>query len=359
MRSALFVVGGFVRDLLLDRPSLDFDLVVEGDAIALARTLAKKFGGRVTGHARFGTAKWHLEEAPAGSQRSCFKVEGLQTLDLVSARTEFYSHPTALPTVEQGSIKLDLHRRDFTINTLALRLDGRHYGELHDHWGGLNDLHAGLVRVLHSLSFVDDPTRILRAVRFEQKFNFQIEERTMELLLEAHPLIARLSGDRIRHELNYILESHYSAKIISRLQSLDLIKAIHPDMIWDAGLQNQFEELMDLDYDPIWGIVETGTKLRQDLSYVIWLMQHTPDACEGIAIRLKLSVRMKNIARSAACLWRDRQLLNNLSISKLVSRLDGVPNLALYAFYFNNSGQGFAAKTVGICHKVAIYYPNF
>jgi tRNA nucleotidyltransferase (CCA-adding enzyme) len=94
-------------------------------------------------------------------------------------------HPTALPTVERGSIKLDLHRRDFTINTMALRLDGYHYGELQDYWGGLNDLRNGLVRVLHSLSFVDDPTRMLRAVRFEQRFGFSIEERTLELLKEA------------------------------------------------------------------------------------------------------------------------------------------------------------------------------
>ncbi len=117
----LFIVGGFVRDLLMDRPSLDFDLVVEGDAIALANQVASKLGGRVTSHTRFGTAKWLLKDS----------------LDFVSARTEFYTHPTALPTVERGSIKLDLHRRDFTINTLALRLDGRHYGELYDYWGGL------------------------------------------------------------------------------------------------------------------------------------------------------------------------------------------------------------------------------
>jgi tRNA nucleotidyltransferase (CCA-adding enzyme) len=92
-----------------------------------------------------------------------------ESLDLISARTEFYDYPTALPTVERSSIKLDLHRRDFTINTMALRLDGRHYGDLYDYWGGLRDIRRGLVRVLHSLSFVDDPTRMMRAVRFEQR----------------------------------------------------------------------------------------------------------------------------------------------------------------------------------------------
>ena len=183
-------------------------------------------------------------------------------MDLVSARTEFYTHPTALPTVERGSIKLDLHRRDFTINTLALRLDGRHYGELHDYWGGLDDLRAGLVRVLHSLSFVDDPTRILRAVRFEQRFAFRIEERTMQLLLEARSLIERLSGDRIRHELNHILDAGSSAQILSRLQSLGLIRAIHPDLPWDDWLFSQIEALKNVEPDPMWGVSRKWANAR-------------------------------------------------------------------------------------------------
>ena len=140
-----------MRDLLLERPSLDFDLVVEGDAIALARAAWRaRYGGRVTGHSRFGTAKWHLDDRSGETPYSMISVAGLHRWIWSLPRTEFYTHPTALPTVERGSIKLDLHRRDFTINTLALRLDGRHYGELHDYWGGLDDLRAGLVRVLHS-----------------------------------------------------------------------------------------------------------------------------------------------------------------------------------------------------------------
>ena len=112
-----------------------------------------------------------------------------------------------MPTVERGSIKLDLHRRDFTINTLALRLDGHHYGELHDYWGGLADIERGLVRVLHSLSFVDDPTRLLRAVRYEQRYGFEIESRTRQLMDEAKPMLEKLSPERVRHELDRMLES--------------------------------------------------------------------------------------------------------------------------------------------------------
>ena len=140
-RVALYIVGGFVRDLILEQPSLDFDLVVEGDAIALGKSLAQRYGGRVTSHGRFGTAKWHLSEISLPENGKKLASGGLHELDLVSARTEFYTYPTALPTVERGSIKLDLHRRDFTINTLALRLDGSHYGELHDYWGGMEDLY--------------------------------------------------------------------------------------------------------------------------------------------------------------------------------------------------------------------------
>ena len=142
LRQGIYIVGGFVRDLLLDRPSLDFDIVVEGDAIALARVLEKRFGGRILAHSRFGTAKWTVAEIRAGLAEKLgdgpFDPHDLpESLDLISARTEFYDYPTALPTVERSSIKLDLHRRDFTINTLALRLDGHHYGDLYDYWGGI------------------------------------------------------------------------------------------------------------------------------------------------------------------------------------------------------------------------------
>ncbi len=144
LHQAAYIVGGFVRDLLLDRPSQDFDVVVEGDAISLGQALSQRFGGRIVAHGRFGTAKWWIanqRDALAASLDNGLLLDARdlpESLDLISARTEFYEYPTALPTVERCSIKLDLHRRDFTINTMAVRLDGRHYGELYDYWGGLN-----------------------------------------------------------------------------------------------------------------------------------------------------------------------------------------------------------------------------
>jgi len=330
--AALYLVGGFVRDLLLEHPSPDFDLVVEGDAITLARSLALQFGGRVTGHARFGTAKWHLSDR-ASERFNKLSVVGLQTVDLVSARTEFYTHPTALPTVERGSIKLDLHRRDFTINTIALRLDGRHYGELHDYWGGLEDLRAGLVRVLHSLSFVDDPTRILRAVRFEQRFSFRIEDRTMQLLLEARPLIERLSGDRIRHELNHILSTAHAPQIMARLDSLGLLNSIHPYLTWDEWLADHIAVLETIDPQAEWELSGEKPLIKREIAYALWLIRLPIVHASRVLNRLKLSTNLSKAIISACGLWRDQDELAGVSPSALVACLEEIPPLSRYAFY--------------------------
>ncbi|MBN1146002.1 MAG: CBS domain-containing protein [Anaerolineales bacterium] len=334
-RAALYVVGGFVRDLLLERPSLDFDLVVEGDAIALARALSRRHGGRVTSHARFGTAKWHLDESPNGGPASELTAAGLQAVDLVTARTEFYTYPTALPTVERGSIKLDLHRRDFTINTLALRLDGPHYGELHDYWGGLEDLQSGLVRVLHSLSFIDDPTRILRAVRFEQRFDFKIDDRSLQLLLEARSLIERLSGDRIRHELNHILATAGAPQTLARLHALGLLTPIHPALDWDEWLHERFQALAAAQPDLDWELpsAQPGALLYSDLAYALWLIRLSPETARQVTRRLKLSVKLSNIVLSACALWQSRAGLAQGTPSQVAARLESAPAASRYALY--------------------------
>lgn len=333
--AALYIVGGFVRDLLLEIPSLDFDLVVEGDAIKLAHYLAKKHGGRVTSHSRFGTAKWHLDDHGLDGRPCEYSIVGLESVDLVSARTEFYTHPTALPTVERGSIKLDLHRRDFTINTLALRLDGRHYGDLHDYWGGYEDLKSGVVRVLHSLSFVDDPTRILRAVRFEQRFKFRIAERTMQLLLEARPLIERLSGDRIRHELDYIMSMKINLRILSRLHQLDLLKMIHRYLKWDEWLRTKFGDLSQIQPEVDWGFDQNQDKreLRKRLAYVLWMIRLLPQEANAVINRLRLPVNLKREILSACEIWRDQDSLAVEPPSAVVSWQEDVPLLARYAIF--------------------------
>ncbi len=243
MGYSLYFVGGFVRDLLLGYPVKDLDLVVEGDAIALAKRLARKYGGRVVSHRRFGTAKWILKEGE-GSRDPLIEAEGLPPhIDLVTARTEFYEQPSALPTVEQSNIKLDLHRRDFTINTLAIALDEDRYGQLLDFYGGLRDLQEGLIRVLHNLSFVEDPTRILRAIRFEQRLGFRLESRTHELLLESLELLNRVSGERLRHELELILAEPKADRMLLRLDELRVLRHIDPALFFDGAAAERLRQV--------------------------------------------------------------------------------------------------------------------
>lgn len=240
-RVGLYIVGGFVRDLLLGQPTHDLDLVVEGDAIALVEAIRATYGGDMRSHAQFGTAKWLPDEAVAQALGGARAENGWPDfIDFVSARREFYEQPTALPTVQRGSIKPDLYRRDFTINTLAIRLSPEPMGDLLDFYGGEQDLKDGLIRVLHSLSFVDDPTRMLRAVRLEQRLGFRIEPRTEELIHNALGLLDRVSGDRIRHELALILAEHHPLRALARLERLGVLATLHPGLRLDDWVRSAF-----------------------------------------------------------------------------------------------------------------------
>lgn len=339
---ALYIVGGFVRDLLLERPSPDLDLVVEGDAIALAEALAAQYGGKVASHRRFGTAKWLLEGVETGlaatlpeGTTALAPADLPASLDLVSARREFYTHPTALPTVERGSIKLDLHRRDFTINTLALRLDGRHYGDLLDYWGGLQDMKDGLVRVLHSLSFVDDPTRILRAARFEQRFGYQIGPRTLELLKNALPLLERLSGDRLRHELNTILQEDHWAAILRRLAELEVLETIHPTLTFDAAVEERLALARSAQPAPEWALPTEfdHTPLHLALTYTAWLLPLEGVQAASLAGRLRLPGSITKAALAACRLRPELAGLLKAAPSAATARLEEAPPLALAALF--------------------------
>lgn len=228
-----YLVGGFVRDLVIGQANLDIDIVVEGDAINLAQRLAEQYGGRVHTHTRFGTAKWIVEE------------DDSLHLDFATARTEFYEYPSALPDVERSSIKLDLHRRDFTINALALCLDPERYGFLLDPYGGEFDLQRGIIRVLHNLSFIEDPTRILRAVRFEQRFGFTIEARTAQLIDDARNLLDKVSGQRLRNELDLILNEAEPERALTRLQGLGVLEKIQASLKADEWLVQKFSSLRE------------------------------------------------------------------------------------------------------------------
>jgi tRNA nucleotidyltransferase (CCA-adding enzyme) len=347
---ALYVVGGFVRDLLLGEPSVDFDLVVEGDAIQLAYRLAERYGGHISSHRRFGTAKWQLDRE-AQKLRTAIAGPTERTRDLpaavdfVSARSEFYLHPTALPTVERGSIKLDLHRRDFTINTLALRLDGRYYGRLLDHWGGGQDLKDGLIRVLHSLSFVDDPTRMLRAVRLEQRLGFKIESRTLELLQDAVGLLDRVSGDRIRSELSLVLQESSMIATMGRLADLGLLRAVHPELSWDPWLQSHWQRAQRFEPPERWNLQQD---LERDILYFgLWMFRKQPEIIEDICRRLRMPGGERDVILEAA---RLRRLLAGIrpdrSPSLLTELMDGIPEASLVVAWLGIVDDGHGQQAI-------------
>lgn len=287
----LYFVGGLVRDLLLDQPAVDIDMVVEGDAIALAQALRGRFGGRVRSHSRFGTAKWLLSPRTwrAIAANAAVSLENVpESVDFVTARTEFYDRPAALPEVESGSIKLDLHRRDFTINTLAVRLDGAHLGELLDFYGGLRDLDRGLIRVLHSLSFIDDATRILRAVRLEQRLGFQIEARTAELISDALPMLDRVSGERIRHELELALREPDPGPVIARLDALGVLRRLHPNLNWNSAAAAAFANLRAILQQELW---RDALQEQSPASVYFALWMATQSAAVRAAFMERLHVR--------------------------------------------------------------------
>jgi tRNA nucleotidyltransferase (CCA-adding enzyme) len=284
----LYFVGGLVRDLLLNKPSTDMDMVIEGDAFKLVSRLKALYGGDLRSHARFGTAKWLL--TPAVWQAIAPDTPLDQTpeaIDFVTARTEFYTRPSALPEVERSSIKLDLHRRDFTINTLAVRLDGAHLGDLLDFYGGRRDLEQGQIRVLHSLSFIDDPTRILRAVRLEQRLGFTIEARTVELMRAALPMLDRVTGERIRHEIELALREADPVAVLRRLAELDVLSHIHPALTWDETIAAALRRAQVLLNDPAWRETLQGES-PAFVYFALWILPLSSDRQSEVMDRLRV-----------------------------------------------------------------------
>ncbi len=219
-----YVIGGFVRDLLLYRSNEDVDIVIEGDGISFAKKFAQLMEARVHIYGKFGTA---VIIFPNG-----FKI------DVASARMEYYKFPAALPTVEMSSIKLDLFRRDFTINTLAIQLNPERFGTLIDFFAAQKDIKDKLIKVLHNLSLVEDPTRVFRAIRFEQRFGFAIGKLTSGLIENAVKMdfFKRLSGRRVFSELKQILGEENPTSSIVRLNDYGLLKVIHPSLILNKEL---------------------------------------------------------------------------------------------------------------------------
>lgn len=325
---SLYIVGGFVRDLLLTmqpndhqakispRFGFDLDLVVEGDAIALAQRLCQQHGGRVYSHGRFGTAKWLLAE-PVPFANLGDKSGELASLDFVTARTEFYRHPSALPEVEQSSIRQDLHRRDFTINTLALRLTPDSFGDLLDFYGGQSDLEARLIRVLHSLSFVEDPTRMLRAARLLARLDFHLETRTAELLADALDLLPRVSGERITNELELTFREREPAKALQQLDLLGILEMIHPGLVVDDWLLGRLDALQHgLSATP-WANIEPAPVHYLGL-LIFWL---AGDEQAALVERLNLPTQQRAILKQVYQIRRNMPTIAGLEQASVLYNL--------------------------------------
>jgi tRNA nucleotidyltransferase (CCA-adding enzyme) len=220
------LVGGVVRDLLLGYPNLDLDLVVEGDAVKLAQQVAETSRAKLLAHHRFGTAKLRYENF---------------TLDLATARKETYAKPGALPTVTPGLLKDDLIRRDFSINAMAISVAPNDYGELIDPHQGRSDLEHCLIRILHAESFSDDATRILRAVRYEQRLCFELEAQTAELLKRDIRMLDTISGDRIRHEVELVFKERQPEFVMNRFAQLGVLQRISPFLKGDGWIVEKFD----------------------------------------------------------------------------------------------------------------------
>ena len=301
-RSA-YVVGGFVRDLLIGRENLDIDIVVEGDAVDFAYQLAEAWGGQVQTHYQFKTA-------------TITRLDGLK-LDFVSARNETYLSPGALPSVEYGTIVEDLHRRDFSINALAMRLQPNTFGELVDCTDGLQDLRAGRIRVLHERSFIDDPTRIFRAMRYEARYRFQIVESDQQRMRDAinQGALNLISGQRIRNEIDHILSEKSAPQIVNRTGEFDLFGAIDPtwtispifDVLWRIAGQVIEWVSTSLPNDPI------------NTRAILWMTLLTaPDSIEVISSRLGLENELCTKLNAQAHL---EHALNALSASSKPSEV--------------------------------------
>jgi len=223
--SQVYVVGGMARDLLLGHITLDLDLAVEGDGIAFARVVSARYRTGLVVFDRFATARLVFQD-------------GLK-MDIATTRRESYAQPAVLPTVQPASIEEDLYRRDFTINAIAFQINSEQFGRLLDVYGGRRDLRARTIRVLHAGSFQDDPTRIFRAIRFEQRFGFRLERTTLRLLARAAStnVIEQLSGPRLQNEILLLLGEHDPVRMIARMAQLKLLRFLHRRLCYTKNVK--------------------------------------------------------------------------------------------------------------------------
>ncbi len=280
-----YVVGGVVRDALLGIPNEDLDVVVEERGEKFAAFAAGRLGGDVKAHTRFGTA--------------IVVLPGKHKVDVATSRSEVYARPGALPTVRPGGIAEDLLRRDFTINSMAASIDPNDFGALVDLYSGLRDLRDGVLRVLTDASFVDDPTRVLRAVRFAARFGFSLEDRSRRLLVQAVESggLTTVSGERIMNEMRLIVSERKPWPPVERLIDWGILRAI--DGSWSIGhdVGRVFEGLDQcMRSKPCEGLVAEANLWSLRLLAMLWPLPPADRA--GILERLRAGRRVRELGRS-------------------------------------------------------------
>ena len=304
-----YLVGGVVRDMFLGRETHDIDIMVEGDAITLAKIMFQLMGGKLTTHGRFNTATW--------------KVNNLQ-IDLTSCRAETYDRHGALPTIKKGTIEDDLSRRDFTINAMALCINPDRFGELIDIYRGYDDLQKKLLRVLHDDSFKDDATRIMRAIRYEQRLGFKLERHTQELILRDACMLDTISGDRLRREVLLWLSEPQPEKILKRAATLGILIKIHPALAQNHRILRAFKLARK---------TCTGVSLSQ-LYFAMLLYPLNPQELQQLLLRLNIQGgKLNEIAHNTVSLKNNLHMLNkaNIKPSNIYFKLKDFNTIAIKA----------------------------
>jgi tRNA nucleotidyltransferase (CCA-adding enzyme) len=288
---------------------LDVDIVAEGDVQSLAAAAASALGGRCVAHGEFGTVTLEADAV---------------RVDLAMARAETYARPGALPRVRPASVEEDLARRDFTINALALALCGPERGRLLDAFGGWDDLRRGLVRVLHQRSFIDDATRILRAVRYAARLGFRLEAKTRALLLRDTSCLDTISGTRLRQELLRLLAEERPETALLPCQGLGVLAAVHPALRFDRRLAAAFRSARR----------RRGVPLGPELYLSLLGSPLSPEEASSVARRLALSARERRAVEGAAALAGAMAALAEprLRPSEAVAQLEAYPEASLWAW---------------------------
>ena len=325
---SLYLVGGVVRDLLLGERSADLDFVIESDAASFARGLQKRYGGQMRAHQPFGTAKWSLN-AESANLLGLPLVELPQHIDFARARNEIYAEPAALPVTKPGRIADDMRRRDFSINALALRLSPKaRFGQLLDVCGGLEDLRNQQIRVLHERSFIDDPTRILRALRLATRLNFEINAQTADWLRDALPLLGRVSGARLRNEIDLILAEKSAGESLLRLDDLGALREIQPGFRLSNRLADDLKRADK--QEPPWRLEDFDARA---LRWCLLLGGVEESSARSIAERLDMKRRqIENISATCGIVAIAKELADpKRRPSEIAPRLEKLPPIALHA----------------------------